>query len=306
MKSNIVIFGANSILAQNFINKYKTSNNIITISSGHKNKEVLTCNLGEIMFSDQIEEISSKIFRKFLYKETVFILFSWYGGPRNKNDKDIYLKNINIINNFLNICKKVNPKKIIFLSSAGSIYPQNLNNHNLIEEDNPSPISTYGKLKLLAERLITLFSEVYKIDHIILRISSAYGYDKRFSDQGVINKWLFNAITNQPLKIYNSKISEINFISFDQISQAIMCSVEKEIIGIYNIGTDKSMSLQEIINKIIKITKKEIFLEQINNDCRFFNLNTQKFYDYTDLNFKLNLHQDIENIYHSIKLMMRE
>ena len=306
MKSNIVIFGANSILAQNFINKYKTSNNIITISRDHKNNEVLTCNLGEIMFSDQIEEISSKIVRKLLYEETVFILFSWYGGPRNKNDKDIYLKNFNIIDNFLNICKKVNPKKIIFLSSAGSIYPQNLNNHNLIEEDDPSPISTYGKLKLLAERLITLFSEVYKIDYIILRISSAYGYDKRFSDQGVINKWLFNAITNQPLKIYNSKISEINFISFDQISQAIMRSIEKEIIGIYNIGTDKSVSLQEIINKIIKITKKEIILEQINNHSRFFNINTKKFYDYTGLKFKLNLHEDIENIYNSIKGIMRE
>ena len=306
MNNNIIIFGSESILAQNFINKYKCSNNnIISISRDHKNKESLCCNLGEIMFPNQIEEIASNIIKKLFFKETIFILFAWYGGPRNKNDQDIYDKNINIISNFSNICKKVNPNKIIFLSSSGSIYPQNLKNYNFDEEDGPSPITTYGKLKLLAERLISFFSEVYKIDCTILRIASAYGYDKRFSDQGVINKWLYNATTNQSLEIYNSINSQINFISFDQISLAIMCSIDNDIIGIFNVGTDKSISLGEIINEIKKITKKEIILKKINNDCRFFNINTQKFYNHTGLKFKLNLHEDIKNIHNSIKLIMR-
>ena len=100
MKNNIIIFGSESILAQNFINKYRcSSNNIINISRVYKNKESLCCNLGEMMFPDQIEGIASKIIKKLFYKETIFILFAWYGGPRNNNDKDLYEKNINIISN---------------------------------------------------------------------------------------------------------------------------------------------------------------------------------------------------------------
>ncbi len=306
MKRNIVIFGGNSILANNFINKYKSNNNIITISRNNKNADFLTCNLGEIIFPEQVGKIASSIIKKLLYKNTIFILFACYGGPRDNNDRDIYEKNINIISNFLSISKKVNPNKIIFLSSAGAIYPKNYENYSFKEEDNPYAITTYGKIKLLAERLISLFSDVYKIEYTILRISSAYGYDKRFSDQGVINKWLFNAISNQSLKLYNSNNSQINFISFEQISQAIMRSIEKNIIGIYNVGTDKSVTLQEIINEIKKTTKKKIKLEQINNDCRFCNINTQKFYNSTGLKFKLNLHEDIKSLYHSIKVIMRE
>ena len=118
MKINIVVFGGNSILARNFINKYKSSNNIITISRKNENMGFLTCNLGEIIFNKQVDEIASNIIRKLIYKETVFILFAFYGGPRYKKEKDIYDKNINIIYNFLNITKKVNPKRMIFLSSA--------------------------------------------------------------------------------------------------------------------------------------------------------------------------------------------
>ena len=69
MKRNIVIFGGNSILANNFINKYKSNNNIITISRNNKNADFLTCNLGEIIFPEQVGKIASSIIKKLLYKK---------------------------------------------------------------------------------------------------------------------------------------------------------------------------------------------------------------------------------------------
>ena len=45
----------------------------------------------------------------------------------------------------------------------------------------------------------------------ILRISSAYGFDNRFSEQGVINKWLYDVLKHGEIKLLNSKDSKINF-----------------------------------------------------------------------------------------------
>ena len=133
-------------------------------------------------------------------------------------------------------------------------------------------------------------------DLTILRISSGYGFDSRFSDQGVINKWLYSAINEKTLHLYNSMTSQINFISFDQISN----SLKAELNGIFNIGTEFSISLKEVIEEITNITKKNIVIEEKNNSERFFNLDTKKFTSTTGTKFELNLRENIRIIYKSI------
>ena len=133
-----------------------------------------------------------------------------------------------------------------------------------------------------------------------MRISSAYGFDSRFSDQGVINKWIYSAVNNQKLKLYNSKESQINFISFSQISKSIFISLEKELNGIYNIGTENSITLSQLIQEIELILKKQILIEEVNNNNRFFNIDTSKFKIETGEVFKLNLKENIEFIYKSV------
>tara|TARA_B100000989_G_C19366088_1_gene395345 strand:+ start:246 stop:707 length:462 start_codon:yes stop_codon:yes gene_type:complete len=148
--------------------------------------------------------------------------------------------------------------------------------------------------------MLTNYSETKKKNLLILIISSAYGFDKRFSDQGVINKWLYSVVNNKKLKLYNSKESQINFISFDQISKAIIISIEKELKGIYNIGSENSISLSDVIEEIKKITNKKLILEQVNNSKRYFNIETEKFISKTGTKFKLNLRDNIKIIYNSI------
>ena len=303
MKRNIVIFGGGSLLAQNFISKCDTSENKLVLISRNKiSKGNLEFNLSEINSQIKLDQFSFKIQNELVHNNTVFILFAWSGGPRNiDKEMHIWTSNMNIIFNFLNLCKIILPEKIIFLSSAGALYPDNIEGYNFTESDIPSPKTIYGKQKLISEKLLTSFSEVYNLDLTILRIASAYGFDKRFSDQGVINKWLYSAIHNQNLKLYNSKKSEINFISFDQISIAILLSLENDLTGIFNIGTTKSILLGEVFEEIIKITSKKIILEEINNNNnRFFNIDINKFFIKTGVKFNLNLNEDIRFIYDSI------
>lgn len=298
---DIIIFGKTSILAQNFVKNLKNSKtNLIYITRKQTSKNDILCNLGENLTKNEINETVSKIVENTQHQDKIAILFAWYGGPRNKdNIIDSSLKNINIVKNFINICKKINPSQIIFISSAGAIYPQNINYH-FKEIDITAPSNKYGEEKLKGELLLKNFADDLKFNLIILRVSSAYGYDPRFSDQGVINKWIYSIKNNKKIQLYNSQNSLINFISFDQISEAILLSIEKKLNGIFNIGTQKSITLHEIIEQIRLVTKKKIDYVMVNNYQRNFNINVDKFHKKTGRIFRLNVINDIDRIYRNI------
>ena len=302
MKANIVIFGKRSIIAQNFINKdYCKKANIISISRYAELEDDICCDIGKYLLPKEVENISSKIKKKITYKKTIFILFSWYGGPRiiNKTE-EVWSANMNIIQNFIKLSEHILPSRIIFLSSAGALYPKNIKSYNFPETYVPFPINSYGEQKLLSEKLLTCFSKVLNINITILRISSAFGFDSRFSDQGVINKWLYSAVNNKKLKLYNSKESQINFIAFEQIAKAIFISLENELNGIYNIGTENSITLGALIEEIEETLNKKFLIEEVNLDNRFFNIDISKFQSETGEVFKLNLRENIKFIHNSI------
>ena len=194
------------------------------------------------MAPEDLYEITLQIKRKLKFKKKLFLfLFSWSGGPRKfENIEKINRTNINI-QNFINISDEILPSKIVFLSSAGALYPEGIKSYKFPETYTPSPKSFYGIQKFMSKKpLLKHFKSNSQI-LLILRISSAFGFDKRFSDH-IINKWLYSAANNKSLKLYNSKESQVNFISFDQISKAIFISIVKELNGIYNIGSENSIS----------------------------------------------------------------
>ncbi len=302
MGVNIIIFGKNSIIAQNFIKQaHLIKDNVITISRSPKNKNDFLCNIGEFISPKDINLIVSKIKQKLIFKRTIFILFSWHGVPRMVDKSgDIWSINMHIIQNFIQLTEKIFPSRIIFLSSAGSLYPENIKSYKFSENDIPLPQSTYGRQKLLSEKLLTDFANTHHQNLTILRISSAYGFDRRFSDQGVINKWLYSAINEKKLDLYNSKESQINFVSFDQISNAIILCIKNDLNGIYNIGTELSISLEEVIEEIKYITNKKILIEEIDNSERYFDIDTNKFSSKTGEKFHLKLRENMKFIYKSI------
>ena len=299
MKKDLIIFGKTSILATNFdshINKLK--NNIIYITRKQKSLNDVVCNIGNNLKKEELDEISLKISKLSNNRQKVFILFSWSGSPR-KYERDNIIINRNILKNFLELSKLVKPKKLIFISSAGAVYPES-KNYKFKESDETLAQNMYGQQKLNSEKTIEEFSKSENIKYTILRVSSAFGFDPRFSDQGVINRWLDYAINKNILQLYNSPDSLINFISFDNISIALRKTIDLDLEGIFNIGSENSITLQEIINVIEIVTNQKIDYEIYSEKRRFFKIDINKFYNKTGIIFKINLLKDISSLYQSI------
>ena len=307
MSKDIIIFGKSSILAKNFDkNIDKTTNNLIYITRKPTSLKDIACNIGSNLTRKELDQISIKIKKISRNQKKIFILFSWSGSPRKFNEEND-ITNKNIVKNFLELSKRIRVRKLIFISSAGSIYPES-KDYKFREYDQISPQNTYGEQKIRGEIAIEEFSKNEGTKFNILRVSSAFGFDPRFSDQGVINKWLYYAINKKTLQLYNSPDSLVNFISFNQVSAALKASIDLDLEGIYNIGTEKSISLQEILNQISIVVNEKVEYQILEKNKRYFNIDTNKFYKHTGIIFQIDLAKNISYLYEAInnKYLNRE
>ena len=167
MKKEIVcLFGANSVLANDFIQGYSGIYELITIQRNKKNffsnKNVIKnirYDLSQTYIKSEIDTLSQKFSLGKAKSFFVFILFAWSGKPRDINKKSCIKNreaNENIIKNFQEISSIVCPNQIIFISSAGSIYDQRLKIPSR-ESDIAKPESSYGKQKFQAEQSLLTF-----------------------------------------------------------------------------------------------------------------------------------------------------
>ena len=151
----------------------------------------------------------------------------------------------------LQAMKKSRVKKIIF-SSSGTVYGDTTviptsENVSLL-----SPISMYGASKLASENLINAFCHMYDMKSWIFRIANVIGKDSR---KGVI----FDLIKklqkdSQLLDVLGNGDQSKDYVYIDDCIDAILHAYEKsdEKINLYNIGSNSSISVKEIVQIILQ------------------------------------------------------
>lgn len=136
--------------------------------------------------------------------------------------------------------------RLIFLSSGGTVYgnPRSL---PVLEDHPTNPLSSYGILKLTAEKYIGMYSELYGVDARVLRIANAYGPSQRTGrGQGVIGEFMRAAISGEPLTIFGDGLSVRDYIYIDDVVQAVVAALMSVGPQIMNIGTGVGTSLLQL------------------------------------------------------------
>ncbi|MDR5658453.1 NAD-dependent epimerase/dehydratase family protein [Serpentinicella sp. ANB-PHB4] len=182
--------------------------------------------------------------------------------------------------NVLNACLLTHVKKIIFSSSA-AVYGEP--NYLGIDEQHPlSPISFYGLSKLSAENYILQYAKSFGLDYTILRYANVYGkrQDPK-GEGGVISIFIDHCLNNKKVKIYGDGSNTRDFIYVDDVVNANILSMKKNINAVLNIGTGKSCSiinLYALISKILNISETPIYARAKPGDIEnsFFDINKSK------------------------------
>ncbi len=176
-----------------------------------------------------------------------------------KNPENTIKINVDGTQNLLKSCIENKIKNFIAASSAAVFGDQSI--MPLTEESPKNPISPYGKSKLLMEEKILEFSKQNNFNSIILRFFNLYGLGQSIQYAGVITKFLKNIKNNSNLIIYGKGEQTRDFIHVDDAISTFdlaIKNIDQKIGEIYNVGSGQSITILELAQSLLKISKKDL------------------------------------------------
>jgi len=152
--------------------------------------------------------------------------------------------------NLLSLMEAQKVKKIVYLSSGGTVY--GIPDVSPIVEEHPlRPISPYGLVKVAIENYIYMRHKNNGLEYTILRISNPFGPRQGHGGvQGVIGTYLFKASQGEPLQVWGDGSVVRDFIYIEDLANLITMSATENIDGTFNAGVGYGLSIADIITKI--------------------------------------------------------
>jgi nucleoside-diphosphate-sugar epimerase len=185
-------------------------------------------------------------------------------------------------------------RKFIYASS-GSVY--GVKEELRVTEDlSLTPISTYNKTKMVAERIALSFSEFF--DVVILRPATVCGLSRRMRFDVVVNLFVLQAFKSNLIKVTGGDQVRPN-IHIDDMVDVYCHFLNKSsgFTGIYNAGFE-NYSISEIAKKVSIKTNCEVELVE-SNDPRSYRQDSTKLLS-TGFTPTRNVEQAIEDVFEAL------
>lgn len=173
--------------------------------------------------------------------------------PRSSNENPAYDVETNVIGtlHLLESAQKSKIKKIIFVSSGGTVY--GIPHEIPIRELHPTePICSYGIVKLAIEKYLNLFHLLHGMEYCVLRLANPFGERQRVAAaQGAVAVFLHKALRNEVIEIWgDGSVVRDYFYVNDAVSAMTKALIYQGSSGVFNIGSGVGQSLNEILTSI--------------------------------------------------------
>lgn len=181
--------------------------------------------------------------------------------PKTSNDDPVFDVQSNVVESLflLEKCVEHKVKKVIFVSSGGTVYgiPYSV---PVPEEAPTHPICSYGIGKLTVEKYLELYKRLHNLDFVILRPSNAYGSRQNPNGiQGVISVFLGKVARNETIQIWGDGEIIRDFIYVSDLVNAIYRSmISDQNSTVFNIGSGEGHSINQLLSLIKNVTEREI------------------------------------------------
>ena len=258
-----VVTGCAGFIGSHLIEKLIKKNwSVIGFDNFYPNysKRIKLYNLTKVKNNLNFEFIEGSILKKEDLNQlptNVNYVFHLAAIPGIKNSfnepKEYFDINVNGTANLLTKFKNVD--KFVF-SSSSSVYGNFPSEEYPVKEDHIlHPISPYGESKKQAEELCINSSKVNGQKIAILRFHTVYGPRQRL-DQAFM-KFMQKIQIKNPIPIYGDGTKERDFTYVSDIINGIILASEKGE-GIYNLGSGKPISLDQVIRTLEKTIDEKI------------------------------------------------
>ncbi len=166
--------------------------------------------------------------------------------------------------NVLDACVRQNVKKVVFISSGGTVYGKECD-CPLSEETPTYPITSYGIQKVTIEKLLYLYNYLYGLDYRVIRLSNPYGpYQRPNGKLGAVTTFIYKALKNEKISVYGDGTVVRDFIYIDDAIKGILNIADKESdFKVYNLGSGYGTSISQVLEIISETLNKDISIEYL-------------------------------------------
>jgi len=187
------------------------------------------------------------------------------------NDANLMSNNVQINLNILNACREAKPGVIFYASSACIYPPPSHYTDSIYAEDTAYPAqpdSEYGWEKLFSERLYLAYSKNFGLDIRIARLHNVYGPDSiwdggREKAIAAISRKVILAKEGDTIQVWGNGKQTRSFLYIDECIEGIERLMTSNFSYPLNIGSDEMVSIQALVEMIIDISGKKLFIENI-------------------------------------------
>lgn len=157
--------------------------------------------------------------------------------------------------NLLNIARKYGIKKIIFLST-GFVYGK-ISRVPIKETEKLNPISPYAIAKFTVENYLKFFYQIHNLPYVVLRYATVYGPRQ---DIGAMADYIRKLSAGKRAEIYGDGTMTRDYVFVNDVVEVNLLALDLPSdfpTPVFNVGTGKETSLNELYWKIAKLLKKK-------------------------------------------------
>ena len=169
--------------------------------------------------------------------------------------------NVSGTQNMLEFARKKNIKQFVFASSS-SVYGIN-KNVPWSEEDNLLfPISPYASTKISGELMGHVYSHLYNIRFIALRVFTVFGPRQR--PDLAIHAFTKKILNQDPIPFFGDGKTRRDYTYVGDIAEGVIAALhyKDSLYEIINLGNHQTVSLEEMLLTIETVLEKKAIIDQ--------------------------------------------
>lgn len=259
--SNVLVTGGAGFVGSYIIEKLIEEGHDVRVIDDLRTGDLnnLKSVIDKITFSkDSI--LNNKALEPLMHKiDTVYHLAAEVGVNRViGRDKEVWENDYEGTANVIDTALRYGAKKFLFTSSSEVYGKFDQERLPMKEDDKFKPDTLYGEAKLLGEKLVSAYSQYFNITGVSTRYFNAYGPRQTLNGY-CIPHFIDAALKGEDIKIHGdgSQTRDLTYID-DAVSLTMALlddRLKSEVRGeSFNIGTGFAISMNDLANKIIKMT----------------------------------------------------
>lgn len=147
-------------------------------------------------------------------------------------------------------------ERLVFLSSGGTVYGESMVHLPHKEDEQLSPVCSYGIQKASIENYMQLYRLMHGLNTVVVRISNPYGVCQTSGrTQGIIPIFIRQLISGNGITLYGNTIRD--YIYIDDVVDALCKLIDYNgSSSLFNIGYGQGIYLEDVVKDIESIVGK--------------------------------------------------